>query len=479
MASRCLCLALVFTLGCGSEWSPPMAPGQAFSARILPLADPSEAPNVLQLRIDGTEQRSALSDFRLFSGALSAYHLGRVAARQIPSTLGSREVPIAVWMDGDAVAIAPTRSLELDVHTLVTPELGRVLELNVAKSVPLLERTWPPPEFSVGVGPSIYCGDISGVATGSVALPPAGVPAMVEAAEDAVGSWAERCVVVSLAAKPPPGTLLLPPMQDGIAFDPAPLRYEPAAAQPAPCTAQEIAVGGPVCAEIADDRVEFRAFGGPALLSLTAPEPWAAVVASGGSVVLRGLEPATAYRLSGRVFDLGSGAHVFAADVTTLAPRPHLVIDEVLADPGGVERTSEWVELTNDGGASVSLLGMTFEDVGGSVALPDVLVGPGQRVLLVDDAFAPDGELDIVPDASTPLLRLATLGKGGLSNQGELLRLRDASGAVVSRFPAGKSARAGQSLARRTPDAPDDDPASFGPHLEPGASPGMPNAVEP
>lgn len=479
MPSRCAYLVLVVTVGCGPEWSPPMAPGQAFSARILPVADPSAAPNVLQLRVDGTEQRSALSDFRLFSGALSAYHLGRVAARQIPSTLRDREVPIAVWMDGDAVAIAPTRPLALGVHTLVTPELGRVLELDVAESVPLLERSWPPSGSSVGVGPSVYCGDIGGVAMGSITFPPSGVPALVEAGEVALGPWAERCVVVSLAANPPPGTLLVPPVQQGIAFDPAPLRYEPASAPSAPCTAREITVGGTVCAEIADDRLEFRAFGAPALLSLTEPEPWGAVVAAGGSVVLRGLEPSTGYRLSGRAFDLGSGPHEFDANVTTLAPRPHLVIDEVLSDPGGVERTSEWVELTNDGGASVSLLGMTFEDVGGVVALPDVFVAPGERVLLVDDAFAPDAELDIVPDVSTALVRLTTLGKGGLSNQGELLRLRDASGAVVSRFPAEKSPSAGRSLARRTPDAPDDDPASFGPHVEPGASPGMPNAVEP
>jgi hypothetical protein len=195
--------------------------------------------------------------------------------------------------------------------------------------------------------------------------------------------------------------------------------------------------------------------------------------------VLRGLEPSTSYALSGALFELGSGEAPFAVEFSTLAARPHVVIDEVLSDPSGVERTSEWVELTNDGVHPASLLGMTFEDVGGLVELPDVVVAPGERVLLVDDDFAPDAELDLAPEPSTRLVRVSALAKGGLSNQGELLRLRDAKGAVVSRFPAEKSGQAGRSLARRTPDAPDDAPSSFGPHLAPGASPGQPNAVEP
>ncbi len=478
MASRCLCLAFAFTAGCGPEWGPPTAEGQTFSARLLPAADPSAAPNVLQLRVDGAE-RSALADFRLFSGALSPYHLGRIAARELPSTLREREVPVAVWQDGDSIAIAPTRPLELDVYTLATPELGRVLELNVTERVPMLERVWPPSGSTAGVGPLVYCGDIDGLVTGPVSLPPAGVPALVEKDAAPLGALAERCVLLSLSAEPARGTLLLPPFHDGAAFEPATLRYAPAEPPVSPCLPHETAFGATLCAEAADDRVAFRAFGAPALLSLSSPEPWAEVIAAGGSAVLRGLAPGTSYTLSGWLFDPGSGAHAFEAEVATLAPRPHLVIDEVLSDPAGVERSGEWVELTNDGAATVSLLGMTFEDVGGVAALPDVVVAPGERVLLVDDDFAPDADLDVTPGSATRLIRVAALGKGGLSNQGELLRLRDAAGAVVSRFPAGKSRRAGQSVARRAPSAPDDDPASFGPHLEPGASPGMPNAVEP
>ena len=66
----------------------------------------------------------------------------------------------------------------------------------------------------------------------------------------------------------------------------------------------------------------------------------------------------------------------------------------------------------------------------------------------------------------------------GLANAGELLRLRDPNGDVVSRFPALATPAAGTSVARRTPDAPDTDASAFGAHASPGASPGRPNALD-
>jgi len=54
--------------------------------------------------------------------------------------------------------------------------------------------------------------------------------------------------------------------------------------------------------------------------------------------------------------------------------------------------------------------------------------------------------------------------------------LHDRHGAELSRFPA-VSATAGISIARRHPHSLDDDPAAFGPHVAPGASPGAPNEL--
>jgi hypothetical protein len=75
------------------------------------------------------------------------------------------------------------------------------------------------------------------------------------------------------------------------------------------------------------------------------------------------------------------------------------------------------------------------------------------------------------------MLELDALGRSGLANGGELLRLSDASGRVLSRFPALKASQAGVSLARRTNEAPDDEAGSFGLHAAPGASPGAPNTL--
>jgi hypothetical protein len=74
---------------------------------------------------------------------------------------------------------------------------------------------------------------------------------------------------------------------------------------------------------------------------------------------------------------------------------------------------------------------------------------------------------------------LPALGTAGLSNSGELLRLVDAGGSVVSRWPSLAAPAPGQSLARRAPDALDAEASSFAPHAPPGASPGAPNSLAP
>jgi hypothetical protein len=432
---------------------------------------------VLRLAIAGVDQRSSIADFRLFSGTLSPYHLGRIAARQAPSTLLERELPLAAWVEGGTVMLGPVRALELGTYTVATPELGRVVEFVVTETVPVLARLWPPRSVLEGVGPLVYCGEVAGVPVGEFTLAPAAVAAALAAGVDASGSFADRCVQLAVAEPPPGGTLLLPPiLESDVALDPAPLRYVSRERTEPPCIEAELALG-PLCAEVQDDRLVIRAFGAPALLSLTAPTPWLSVVLPGQSAVLRGLAPDSEYALSGGVSHSGAGQERVQLTFTTLPRRPHLVIDEVLLDPAGVERVSEWIELTNDGSAALSLAGMSIEDVGGVAALPPVSVASGERVLLVDDEFGPDLELDLAPPPTARLVRVTELGKGGLSNQGELLRLRDSAGIVISRFPANKSKRPGQSVARRTSDAPDDEPTSFAPHADPGASPGAPNML--
>ena len=72
------------------------------------------------------------------------------------------------------------------------------------------------------------------------------------------------------------------------------------------------------------------------------------------------------------------------------------------------------------------------------------------------------------------MVRMASLGTRGLSNSGEALLLVGPEG-TLSRFPGLVAKTAGHSMARRTPDAADDDDEAFAEHADPGASPGAPN----
>jgi hypothetical protein len=227
-----------------------------------------------------------------------------------------------------------------------------------------------------------------------------------------------------------------------------------------------------------DDRIELHSSGEPALVAFETPVPLLGVVDSGSSLVLRGFEPATSARVKGLVLDVRGERSSLDVEIQTAPARPHLVLNEVLANPLGVETSGEWIELVNDGSDAARLDGFVLDDAIELVPLPAHELDPAQMVLLVAESYAPDPELDLVPPDDLVILRVPRLGKNGLTNTGELLRLRDGDGNVVSRFPALRAPAPGRSVARRTPDAPDGTSRSFGDHAAPGASPGGPNVVE-
>jgi hypothetical protein len=139
----------------------------------------------------------------------------------------------------------------------------------------------------------------------------------------------------------------------------------------------------------------------------------------------------------------------------------HIVINEVLANPLGPEPAQEWVELVNDGSIEADLAGYVLEDIGGKTDLPKARLAPGAHALIVNDAFVLDDELDPVPAPRALVLHVPKLGKGGLSNSGEPLKLVDSTGRVVSRFPIGPRVKAGSSVARVLPSSPDGLASSF------------------
>src|SRR5581483_4159874 len=173
--------------------------------------------------------------------------------------------------------------------------------------------------------------------------------------------------------------------------------------------------------------------------------------------------------------DLAGNEMPFAVQVTTLPAQPHLVVNEVLANPNGPDRTSEWVELFNDGTTDVDVTGWSLEDAARGSLLPRGTLPPGGYALVVQQGYDAASRADVPPASGTLILRVPELGGAGLSNNGEALRLRDAAGAVVSQFPALAATKPGVSMARREPRAADDDPTAFGPSAAPGASPGAAN----
>jgi hypothetical protein len=313
----------------------------------------------------------------------------------------------------------------------------------------------------------------------AVTLEPLRAPATVSAGVGSSGVESDRCLRIQTDSEVPAGTELAPPLRIGeVALDPAPLSVAtPEELSHVECEAHErtLDVG---CLDLLDDRMIVRSSEAPLLWILRANELVVIEPAQPAQrLVVRGLLPETVQRIDAEAIDTFGRSHRSELVVTTPAPLTHVVINEVLANAIGPEPEQEWVELFNDGATAVDLAGYSLEDIGGQTPIPAYSIQPGEFVLLVNEAFDERYGYDVPVSEAVVLLRVSRLGKNGLSNSGEPLRLRDASGAVVSQFPAASNAKAGVSLARRVPWALDDDPESFGQHAAAGASPGAPNVL--
>jgi hypothetical protein len=141
-----------------------------------------------------------------------------------------------------------------------------------------------------------------------------------------------------------------------------------------------------------------------------------------------------------RAADLaGNIAESAAVTVTVPVGLTSLAITEVLANPAGPEPTQEYVELRNLGPQAVDVGGLTIEDSKGADILPASLLDPGAYALVVAAGFDPAaGGDDTPPRPGTALLRVdARIGGDGLANGGEMVRLRDAAGTVLTSYGSG------------------------------------------
>jgi len=121
----------------------------------------------------------------------------------------------------------------------------------------------------------------------------------------------------------------------------------------------------------------------------------------------------------------GNVTEAIAGEADVPVGLPPLAITEVMANPAGPEPAQEFVELRNLGTDVVSLLGLRVEDSKGGDVLPAADLQPGAYALVVPSGYDLLSPLDVPPRAGTVLVRVdARIGSDGLSNGGELVRLR-------------------------------------------------------
>lgn len=481
MAWRSLALGLISLVGCGDPLDLP--PSQEVALEITPSAEGRALP-VARISAAYPGASSAVaSELFLFRGPLSDYDLGRIRRRDLPKTLSARLVRGLTFfrVAKQAVTFAPVEPLELGAsYTLATPSAGVLGEVEVTEgpTLPILERVWPPKGLEGG-RILVFCG--AGVPDRAqvIGLDPTGLRAELR---PGVGDGAvlERdCATATLDAPDPSGLAVPQPAIAGALLDPAELHLDARDDQ----LELECADGqqrfGPGCATILDDRMLVKNPDQTLLWLIKAPGGASLVtVPPGAELLIRGLMPDRAQPVTGLVVTPAGVEQRLDYEVVTAPARPRLLINEVMANPLGAEPAQEWVEVLNAGAAAIDLGGMRLEDSGGAVELSPFRLEAGQYALLVGAGYLADGGFDVAPVPGTALVTLSELGHNGLTNAGEPLLIRGATGDVVSRFPPVAARRAGFSIARTSPDASEDDPDAFAEHAPPGASPGGPNLFD-
>lgn len=409
----------------------------------------------------------------LFRGELSDYYARSLQHGDVPNALRERAVPLRFWRAGSDCWLQPLEWLEPDSsYSLAFTGLGvlRVVRAGTKDE----RRAWRlfPPLGSAQHQAAVFCGLDDAAFPSSLTLEPGGIAVLAAPAGIAGAGCFSLQAPTALSS-----AAVAPPQVGGVFLEPSPwLPSATSDSEPAPtCSVGEPFHGA--CLEVEDDRLRVTPLAQDLFFSLAEPQELALPARAGSrSLLVRGLLPASEVTLAGTVLTSEGKLEAFHTLVTTAAARRHVVLNEVLANPLGLEPDAEWLELANDSEVPVSLAGLWLEDSGGHVALPAAWLAPGELALLVSEGFRASG-LDVPVPAAARLLRVPSLGARGLSNGGEGLLLVGREG-VLSRFPLLAAPHAGRSWARRALDSADDDAAAFGEHAGAGASPGAPNVLE-
>lgn len=462
----------------GSGASSPGGPdaGPSISLRIEPSGSLESAPAVLRLHVAVAGETLDPSRIALVQGAVTASQLGQVAKTKVSAALQKRIAPAIAFLEADGgVVLAPTMPLEAGAQYTVA--VGSVMEsatfwVSNTPPDPRLARVWPLDGGSATATFAVWCGDTP--------LPEVDVEAVLEPSGPAgrirrgaiEGGASEKCLRFEASTKSvEPAGDLLPPLSVStatepptlISLDPRPLRVDGPVTtiEPVVCSPVELPFG-PGCVTVEDDRILGRAPAAPVLWAIVgAGVDTVFVSAPNESFVVANLPPSTDITLDVAAIDNGGGVLRSSFAATTAAPRTRLVLNEVLADPLGLEPAQEWIEIVNDGASTATLEGYVLVIAGATTPLPPTTLAAGSFALIVNQAFVETNGVDRPPAQDTQIIRVPRLGARGLSNSGQVIVLMDAAGTSVSQFPATPKPRAGESVARRLPSAPDMTPSSF------------------
>ena len=430
--------------------------------------------------------------FVLIEGEIGPAHLRQLEQGELSNALVERLVPTLTWIDARSaldltdttVVVAPTITLSRGaVYTVASGDPLFALEIAVAEddAAPWLERIWPPAEIAATSRFAIWCGETTLAPVSlDATLEPGGTHAVLRSG--VVDASPTRCLRLDAEEALDEPRIGPPAIEAGstlVLLDPRPLQMdvEPTELTALICEDDEVSFG-PGCARVLDDRILGRSPEAALLWTVLGDGlDEVFLTGPGDEFVLAPLPPLTAISLDVAAVDTAGAIRSTTFAATTKAAMPHLILNEVLANPLGPEPDQEWVEIVNDGTVTADLGGYILRDLGGEVALPEGALPPGGFALIVNEGFVEDDEIDAPPAAGTLLLRVPKLGKDGLSNAGEPLKLEDALGTVVSRFPAIPKPKPGRSVLRVTPRSPDGVASSFAVAAE-LPTPGTPNSSE-
>ncbi len=176
--------------------------------------------------------------------------------------------------------------------------------------------------------------------------------------------------------------------------------------------------------------------------------------------------------------DTAAGRDYRLEPIRSLPTVPPIRITEVYARPRG-SSAQEFVELEQVGPVSISLANFTLRTSSGSSALPDVMLAPGVRAVIVGPTFDVAGDSrradpPVAPGALVVRLN-QRVAQRGLQDRGSDVWLADLQGIEVSRCPTSSPERAprlGVSVVRADLLIDERDPAAWMYDARDGATPG-------